>query len=244
MNTKSLWISVIAVALSFVGGFLLANTINRGELNRLRGENEKLKTASPEGGKNGADFSLSNDEIDAKVAEADQNPTNFEFQKNLGVGLYRYSEMKQDADVRSKAIRILERAWALNKTDYQVNVGLGHANFDIGFFEKKGGSFEKARGYYQAAMAEKPNDVETRTEIGLTYFLQEQPDMAAATEEFQRSLKIDPKHEKTLQFIVQSLAKQNKTVEAQSYLDQLKKLNPSNQSITELSAMVVQPPAK
>lgn len=235
---------MIAVALSFVGGFLLANTINRGELNRLRGENENLKAANPDSGKNSTDFSLSNEEIDAKVAEADQNRTNFEFQKKLGIGLYRYSEMKQDADVRGKAIKILERARGLNKMDYQVNVELGHANFDVGFFEKKSGSFEKAREYYQAAIDQKPNDVETRAEIGLTYFLQEQPEMAAATEEFQKALKIDPKHEKTLQFIVQSLAKQNKMAEAQTYLDQLKKVNPSNESITELSAMLVQPPTK
>lgn len=245
MNTKSIWITVIAVALSLVGGFLLANTINRSELNRLRGENEKLKTANADDGSKGTtDFSLSNEEIDAKMAEAEQNATNFQFQKNLGLALYKYASMKQNPDILIKSQTILERAYSLNKTDQEVVIGLGNAYFDLGLFNKDNASFVRARERYQLAFDQNPADVEVSTDLGLTFFLQDPPDMAAATGQFRKSLKINPKHEKTLQFIAQSLIKQGKQDEAKTFLDTLQSVNPANQSINELSAMMAQPPEK
>ena len=43
MNGKSLSISIIAVILSFVGGFVLANALNRNETDVLRAENARLQ---------------------------------------------------------------------------------------------------------------------------------------------------------------------------------------------------------
>jgi hypothetical protein len=80
MDKKSLLISLAAILLSFAGGFLLANSINRREMNNLRGENERLKADNSNSDKN----ELSNDEIDAKIAEADKDPDTLQYQKNLG----------------------------------------------------------------------------------------------------------------------------------------------------------------
>jgi hypothetical protein len=57
---------------------------------------------------------LSDEEIDAKIAEADSNPENLQFQKGLGVALYRYGAMRQDVAVIDKALKILERAHQLD----------------------------------------------------------------------------------------------------------------------------------
>ena len=42
MNGKSLAISIIAVIISFIGGFILANALNRSETDALRAENARL----------------------------------------------------------------------------------------------------------------------------------------------------------------------------------------------------------
>ena len=87
-------------------GTLLANSINRREMNNLRGENERLRVDNS----NSSGNELSNDEIDAKIAEADKDPNNLQYQKNLGTALYQYATMKQDAELLQKSIRLLERA--------------------------------------------------------------------------------------------------------------------------------------
>lgn len=238
MDRKSLWISIIAVALSFVGGFLLANAINRSELETLRSENERLKSSSAEATTTAAEFTLTNEEIDRKIAEADQNAANFRYQKNLGLALYRYGSMKQNPEIIAKSIRILERASALNSIDNDVIIGLGNAHFDVGYFGKDNAGFERSREFYERALHLRPGDVEVQTDIGLTYFLQDPPELKLATENFQKSLKTNPSHEKTLQFIIQVLVKDQKPAEAEQYLEQLKKANPSSQSVSELSTII------
>lgn len=240
MPRSAILISFLAVIVSFIGGFLLANALNRGELDSLRSENERLKTESSTVSKNAGGLTLTSEEIQAKIAEADENPQNFQFQKNLGIALYRYAAMKQDVELLKTTIPILSRATLLNSRDYDVIVALGNAHFDVGYFNKDNDSLTESRKAYSTALEQRPNDVKVRTDIGLTYFLQHPPDYISAVEEFQRSLAINPKHEKTLQFIVQALAKQNKTSEAARYVEQLRAANPNNSALPELTALIAQ----
>lgn len=240
MTNKAVWISVFAVVLSFAGGFLLANILNRAELNTLRSENERFKAAPPESAKNQSELSLTNDEIQKKIAEADRNSRDFDFQKKLGLALYRYASMKQDEKLRLESIRILRRALSLNVADYDIQVGLGNAYFEIGYFNKDNEGFKTSRSFYAKALEKKPDDIEVRTDLGITYFLQEPPDLDLAIAEFEKSLRVDPKHEKTIQFLIQALVKQNESAEAAKYLRQLKEANPNNPSLAELSTLVAQ----
>src|SRR5437870_806004 len=132
MNKNTFVFILLGVFAGFIGGFLLANGLNRSELTSLRTENEQLKTGAVDESKNSGDQALSNDEIKSKVAEADKNPDNFAYQKNLGVALYRYAAMKQDVDLLTETARILTRANTLDAKDYDVLVALGNAHFDIG----------------------------------------------------------------------------------------------------------------
>src|SRR5205809_578982 len=79
-----------------IGGFLLANSLNRTEMNSLRAQLDESKTSRSTDPKNSDESTLSGDEIKTKIAEADKNPGNLSFQKDLGIALYRYSAMKQD----------------------------------------------------------------------------------------------------------------------------------------------------
>jgi tetratricopeptide (TPR) repeat protein len=208
MNRKSFWISIIAVIISFAGGFILANALNRSEMEVLRAENSRLKTDSTGLEAAESETVLSESEIRQRISEAEQNPNNFSFQKNFGLALYRYAVIKQDDKMLAEVEKILDRAHRLNDKDYDVLVALGNLQFDFGYFKKSTDGFAKAREFYAKALEQNPNDVDVRTDLGLTYFLANPPQLEKAVGEFKTSLGINPKHEKTLQFITQSYIKQ------------------------------------
>ncbi len=237
MNGKFLWLSIAAVIISFIGGFFLANALNRGELDKMRVENEKLKTApqNPSGGE-----TLSEEEIRQKIKEADQNPQNFNFQKDLGIALYRYATMKRKVAMLDDVERLLTRANSLNENDYDVLVVLGNAVFDIGYAEKNNEKFQQAREIYQKALKQKPEDIEVQTDLALTYFFSNPPDYEQAIEELNKTLKKSSNHERALQFIAQAYLKTGKKQEAADALAKLKKANPSNPIIPELESQLNQ----
>lgn len=229
---------MVAVVVSFAGGFLLANALNRNELNQLRAENGRLTTAATETKQAETESVLSVEEIRARIAEADKNPSDIGFQKNLGLALYRYAAMKQDADTLAEAARLLNRAFESNPKDYDVIVTLGNTFFDIGYFKKDNAAFEKSREYYQKALDSKPSDVDVRTDFGLTYFLTNPPEYEKAVAEFQKSLQINPKHEKTLQVAAQTYLAQNKIAEAEKFVARLKEANANNQYLAQLETQI------
>lgn len=220
---------MIAGIVCFVAGFSFANYLNRSELSGLRGENERLKTSQSS---DSSQVNLSNEEIEAKLAEAEQNSGNFAFQKSLGLGLYRYGAIKQDKAIVEKALPVLVRAHALDSNDYDVIVGLGNSYYDIGYFGKENASFERAREFYTKALAKRPDDIEVRTDLGLTYFLQDPPDYPTAIAEFEKSLTINPKHEKTLSFAALAMKNQNK--DAAKYSNVLRTINPNSPTLREI----------
>lgn len=234
MDKKLFWISMAAIIISFFGGFLLANALNRNELNTLRAEAERLKSSSNAAPNNNAELSLSDEEIRQKIAEADKNPDNFNFQKNLGLALYRYAAMKQNVLLLAEVARLLTRASQKDEKDYDVLIALGNSYFDIGYIKKDDENLKKSREFYQKALTQKPNDADVRTDLGLTYFLVNPPETDKALAEFEKSLQTNPKHEKTLQVMAQAFLSQNKTVEAEKYLTLLKEVNPKNQFLPEL----------
>lgn len=240
MKTKVLLLTIAAVLLSFVGGFLLANALNRNELNSLRGKNERLKNTQTAARQNESENNLSDEEIREKIAEADRNPTNFAFQKGLGLALYRYATVKQDTKLLEEVARLLFRASEINSKDYDVIVALGNLYFDIGYYKKNNEDFQKARELYQKALEQKPNDTDVRTDLGLTYFLTNPPETEKAIVEFQKSLEANDKHEKTLQVLTQALLSQNKTTEAEKYLDFLREVNQNNEVLPELTTRLAQ----
>ena len=229
MRSSAVWIALIAGIVCFVAGFSFANFLNRSELSGLRGENERLKSDQKN---DSAQLNLSNEEIDAKLAEAQQNADNFAFQKSLGLGLYRYGAIKQDKTIIEKALPILVRAHELDRNDYDVIVGLGNTYYDIGYFGKDNASFERSREFYRLALTKRPDDIEIRTDLGLTYFLQEPPDYPTATTEFDKSLSINPKHEKTLSFAALAMKNQNK--DPAKYSNVLRTINPNSPTLREI----------
>ena len=237
MDGKNLVIALIAAVGGLVAGFLFSNSINRNEISSLRSENELLKN-DPAAQAKRSDTELTAEEIQATIQKADSSPEDFQTQKNVGIAIYRYSVMKQDRELLQHSIRLMDRAADLRADDYDINLSLGNAYFDVGYFNKDNEAFAKARQFYTKVLAVRPGNADVVVDVGLTYFLQTPPDYELALREFRRSLEIDPNHEKTLQFIVEALIKQNRSVDAAAYLERLRSVNPRNQSIAELTSML------
>lgn len=240
MGKTAILLTIAGVALGFIMGFLIANSVNRTEINGLRTQLEDARSAVRSGSEDENRQTLSADEIKSKIDEADQNPNNADYQKNLGLALYRYGAFKNDADVISQSIRLLERASNLSQNDKDVTVGLGNAWFDIGYIKKDNNAFDKSREFYSRALASDGKNADVMTDLGMTYFLQEPPDDIKATTEFKRALSIDPKNEKALEFVIQSLSRQGNKAEAAKYLDTLRQSHPQNESLASLSAQLGQ----
>lgn len=238
MHKNTVIFVILAAVLGLIGGFLLANSINRSELNALLSQNERNAASNSNPSLKQPDSQLTDEEIRTKIGEADNNPTNIPFQKDLGISLYRYAAMKQDVKLLGDAVRLLDRANSGNKEDFDVLVALGNAHFDIAFFEKDAARFQTAREVYTKALNLKPGDPDVMTDIGITYFLQYPPSNDKAVADLQKVSNNNPTHERSLQFLIQALLKLNKIDDAEKAFAKLKSINPNNSAIRELTPMI------
>lgn len=230
---------IIAALMGFIGGFIIANYINRADIAALKARNDGVATGiQPIPGSTPVEPALSPEEVKAKIAEADSNPDNFAFQKDLGLALYRYGAMRQDPELLEQARLLLDRARSLDARDFDVMVGLGNAEFDIGFYKKDAASFKKSRETYAKALEIRPGDPDVQTDLGLTYFLQDPPAYDRAETELKKVGDKNPRHERSLQFLVQVYTRQNRGSDARAALEKLKGLNPANPAIRELTTLV------
>jgi len=241
MRGKLVLFTVSGITLGFIAGFIVANSINRSEISNLKNDRAVGNSSSSSSPLPSSNETLSSEEIRAKIKEADDNPENLKYQKNLGLALYQYGAMQRDVDVISEAARLLDRAAKLAPDDVDITVGSGNAWFDIGYIKKDNKALEAARALYDKALATRPNDADIRTDLGMTYFLETPPNDQKAIAAFKRSLAIDPKNEKALEFIIQSCARLGDSEDADKYLAMLKAANPTNTSIAALSNQIASP---
>lgn len=228
---RSLLFIFLAGAVGFGVGFLVANSINRSEIDGLRAEAE----AARQGPQSSV---LSNEEIDARIAEADAKPEDFEFQKKLGVALYRYALIKQDSALLARAERLLDRAWTLRPDDLAVARARADANFDIGYLDKNNERLVRARSMYAAMLERDPRDAGLLTDHALTHFLADPPELGEAESGLRAAHSADARYEKPLEYLIQVLVRAGKRGEAAQMLERLRTANPSNQSIAGLDRLV------
>jgi tetratricopeptide (TPR) repeat protein len=235
VEKKGLTIALLSLIAGTTIGFLVANRLNRGELESLRTENSRLK-ASPQTAD--GEPTLSDEELRSRIKKADDAPSDIAYQKNLGIALYRYASMKKDIALLKESTRLLKRVQAADREGSDINVALGNAYFDIGYFGNDSDAYSESRQYYETALKKKPDDASVRTDFGLTYFLQQPPDYGRSISEFTTALRSDPKNEKALEFLTQAYMKLNDAANAQKTLEQLKAVNASNPSIAGLASAI------
>lgn len=238
MNGKTLGIAFLAALAGAVAGFVLANSLNRSELNSLKSRLDKGGDQTAATSKKPDELTLDPEELKAKIAEADASPENFQFQQQLGSALYRYAAMKKDTQLLEESVRILSRANQLDPKNYGVIVDLGNGLFDIGYFKKDAESMRRSREFYQKALAIKPDDADVHADYALSFFLAEPADLDRAISEFQKALKSNPKQERAMQYLAQTYIRKSDFASAQKIADQLRAANPNNDSLPLLLSQI------
>lgn len=234
MTKNSLIILFVAVLTSFVAGFVVANSFNRNELVRLESE---LTSAKSESQKNTEQI-LSNDEIKQKIAEADNNPDNLEFQKTLGIALYKYANLRQETTYFDDISRLLIRANKLDSGNVELLGTLGNLFLDKGISKADNDSFKESRKYYEEALKLQPNNAQIRSNLGSTYLLQIPSDLDKAIAEFKKAIEINKNLEQANEGLIQSYILQNNAESAEVYLKKLKETNSQNATIQDFETQI------
>jgi tetratricopeptide (TPR) repeat protein len=229
-------IPALTLLLGLIVGFLIASKIDRSELERLRADNEGLKAqtdVSPP-----AQSALTDDEIVARLNEAESRKDDFQFQKNLGTALYRYAAMKQDADLLLKIKPVVERAAALGPTDIDILNTAGNLFFDLAYLKKDPKGYRMAREYYSKVLTKRPEDPNVLTDLGLTYFLDDPPDYTEAAEKLNRAGELNPQDQRALRFAIQAQLQLGRAADAEKNLAKLKAASPDDPVVSELSSAI------
>lgn len=227
MTRDNIFFSIIALLLGLIIGFMVANSINKSWAPPAQvagAGSQDLPPGHPPvpPGAPTADQPdpQAMEAVRTAVTAARNEPANFEAQMKAAQLSYNVQRYEQ-------AIEFLKRANQLRPGNYEVIVALGNAYFDAE-------SYEEAEKWYAAALDQKPDEVNIRTDLGLTFMFRKSPDLDRAIREFRRSLEINPNHLQTLQNMTVALTRSGQAEDAQATLARLESVNPNNPALQTL----------
>ncbi|HYE64158.1 MAG TPA: tetratricopeptide repeat protein [Pyrinomonadaceae bacterium] len=228
MTKDNILFSIIGLLLGFIVGFMFANSANQrygaqraqaSMANQLPGLPPD-HPAIPSNAVADQPDAQGMEAVQAKIQQARNEPNNFEAQTEAARLFYQIQRYDE-------AIEFLMRANQLRPDDYETVVNLGNVNFDSG-------RYELAERWYTAALVKNPDDVNVRTDLGLTFLFREPADVDRAIKEFRGSLQRDPNHKQTLQNLTVALTRKGDAKEAQATLEKLERIDPGNQALPKL----------
>jgi tetratricopeptide (TPR) repeat protein len=230
-------IFVLGLFLGLVTGFIVTNYLNRPEF--------APAAATASGGPNqpggppatnAEQPQISDDELAHIIQVVDSKPDDYNAQFGLGEFLMR--ERQQPLE----AIKYYEQASKLKPTESKPIIGLADAHLDAASATedatKRNELLAKATSYYEKALALEPDNINLRTDMGLTYFFREPPQADRAIAEYRKSLQVDPKHQITLLNLTIALMKKGDLAAAEESLGQLEAVNPKHPRIAQLRAEI------
>ena len=180
---------------------------------------------------------LSLAEIKTAVATADARPEDLALQRKLGLGLYQYSRLTPDALYLPEIARLLQRAQ--KPADREVTFALGNTLLAMAQTGARQHSTE-ARKYYAQLLAQQPQDADTQTALGLTYFYESPPQTLRAISEIRQALKFAPQHQGALQALATILISQGRFTEANNMITKLSATNPQHPALPALRKQLAQ----
>jgi tetratricopeptide (TPR) repeat protein len=228
MNKDNILFGVVGLLAGLIIGFMFANSVNKQVAVPVSAEargNSNIPPGHPEippgsTAPGSASTGAMQPEIQAAIDKAKQSPNDFQAQVAA-------ADMYNQVDRYDDAIVYLKKANLLKPDDREIVVHLGNANFD-------GNHFDEAEKWYMAALAKKNDDVNVRTDLGLTFVFRDPPNYDRAIQEFNRSLETDPNHIQTLQNLTVAYTKKGDAAKAAATVSKLESLDPKNPAITKL----------
>ncbi|MEZ5306936.1 MAG: tetratricopeptide repeat protein [Pyrinomonadaceae bacterium] len=228
MQKGHLAISIIAVIVSFLGGFILANSLNKAELSRLRNAPAPTPAEAPQKDE------LSESEITETLKKAENNRDDFGFQKRLGLALYSYAASKNETKHLGDIEKLLVRANELNPNDYEVLVALANLNFDIATLRKEASRNEKAIELYRTALKANPTDPRVLSDLASVLLASKPEASQEAVQLLEKAKKADPQNELVLQNLAKAYVAVKDMPSAAKTMEELKKVNPQNPVVLEI----------
>ena len=231
MDREKFLYGIIGLLLGCIVGFLFANNLNQSQIQTTQvsslstnapqsQQNPNLPPDHPQIGNNttnatnGAPLA----EVTEALKKAEAQPNDFKAQMDAGDLYYQIQRFDE-------AAKFYERASKIHPDALEVLVKTGNAYFD-------GEQYEKAEKFYASALAKNPDDPNVRTDLGLTFYLRNPPDVERAIKEYKTSLEKNPNHELTLQNLVVAYRDQGDTKSAEEASEKLAKINPNNALFT------------
>jgi len=215
MNGQRILFAVIGIVIGFIGGFILANSINR---------NAPPQTANlpiqPQNLPNNPQITAQMPDVVEAIDMAKNEPENFAAQLKVG-------DMYAQIGRFDKATEFFVSANRIKPDDYQTIVKLGNSYIEIN-------NLPEAEKWYSKALEIKPDDVNVRSDLGLTFYKRQPPDLDRAVKEYNLALALDPHHEATLQNLTVAFWDKKDADAMQSTLEKLEKANPNNPVVPKL----------
>ena len=251
---KNILLCVLGLALGFGAGFVLANKVTGGVATPASAPRaaeaasdsappldpnqagaplppghpdvSEAATASENANPNGV--AATNSEAQAAMEAADRKPQDFDLQM---AAANTFARLK----ATDKATLYLERAIKLKPKDTDALIALANTKYDAG-------DYPAAASLYERVLAVQPQNTEAQTDLGNTYFLRQPPDFRRAIEEYRKTLKINPRHEKALQNIAAAALRLGDKAAAEDAVRQLADINPANPLLDGLRSSIAELP--
>ena len=223
MTKDRLMFGMVGLVLGAVIGFIFANSVNRSSqptsmpniANAPARANLNLPPDHPPVLQDGGtDEGAALPQVTEAIERARREPDNFESQMTAGDLYYQIQRFDE-------AIGFYERANRLRPEENEPLVKLGNAHFDS---ER----YEEAERFYSTVLKRTPNDVDVRTDLGLTFFLRSPRDVDRAIREYNTALTIKPDSEMVLQNLVLAYKEKGDAENQKKALERLAKINPDN----------------
>lgn len=230
MQKNTLIGGIGGLVIGLIIGFVVANSINRDAINQPttaqtvsnpqipNQTTADIKPQQPQGGKL--------PQINEILEKAEKEPNNFDAQ-------IKAAELHAQIQRFDKAAEYYEKASKIKPADYDIIVKTANAYFDAKMYEA-------AEKWYSQALQKNADDINVRTDLGITFIERATPDYDRAIKEFQTSLEKNPKHEPTLYNLGIAYFKKGNTEEFQKVLQKLEEINPNSELTKKLRQATAQ----
>ena len=224
INKENVLFALSGLFLGVILGFLLTNNINQrssgAPIAQMSQPNQAMPPDHPPITTNGVKQGPDTAAIQAAADVAKSQPDNFDVQMKT-------ADINYQAERYDDAIQYLQKANKLRPDNFETIVLLGNVNYDAG-------RFPEAEKWYKSALTIKADDINVRTDLGLTFMLRDPANLDSAIAEFRRSLERDPKHIQTLQNLTVALTRKGDAAQARTVLAKFEEVSPGNPAISTL----------
>jgi tetratricopeptide (TPR) repeat protein len=193
-ETPTAVFAAIGLVLGLIVGFVVTDSINAGAAPKKTASqsagpltgNEKMPDNHP---------TVDKVDVEGEAQKAIEfGKQNLDYDSQMRVGNFLYVQTRK----LKEAQPFLEKAHELKPNEVEPIVQIGNINFDIAQETSSPQLMLEAAKWYEKALALKPDDINVRTDLGLTYYYRQPPNYEEAISNYDKSLAIQAKHPPTL----------------------------------------------